>query len=502
MTQANYPILVGFGQVTDRVTEPEKGLEPIELMAEAARRAEEDAHASTFLKQADSVRIVNIVSWSYGDAPGALAARLGITPKDRVYTTIGGNSPQLLINETADAVARGEIRMALIAGAEAFYTLRLARKAGIRLPWPPAAGAPDRVIGDDRWGTQDIENRHGASMPVRVYPLFENALRAARGENLSDHSARLGRICARFSEIAAENPYSWFRERKEAAEISTPSALNRMICFPYPKFMNSTLDVNQGAAVILTSVGVARELGIPEERWIYLAGAADAEDHWYILDRLDFRSSPAIRRIGRAALEQARLGIGDIDFLDFYSCFPCAPQIARAMLEIAEDDSRDLSLTGSLLYFGGPGNNHSLHAVATLAEKLRAQPGARGLVTALGWYLTKHSVGIYSSRPPDRAWQRADPKALQREIDAEPHPEIASEPSGTASIETYTVVHDREGAPEQGIVVGRLDDGRRFIANTPSDRSVLEEMERREMIGERGRVSSGGADGTHLWRFA
>ncbi len=500
MPQSNYPILVGFGQVTDRANDPAQGLEPIELMAEAARRAETDAQAGSLLRQVDSVRVVNVVCWSYGDAPGLLAARLGITPKERVYTEIGGNSPQFLINETADAVARGEIRIALLAGAEAFYTQRLARRTGLRLPWPPSTGAPDRVLGDERWGTQDLETLHGATMPTRIYPFFENALRAARGESLTDHRARLGRLCSRFSEIAAENPHSWFRERKAASEITAVSAINRMISFPYPKFMNSILDVNQGAATILTSVGVARELGIPEERWIYLLGAADAHDLWFLLDRVDYRTSPAIRRIGRAALEQARLGIGDIDFLDFYSCFPCAPQIARDMLGIAEDDPRDLSVTGSLLYFGGPGNNYSLHAVAALAEKLRTRPGSKGLVTALGWYLTKHSAGIYSSKGPDGAWQRTDSNALQREIDAEPHPAIAAAPSGAGVIETYTVVHDREGAPERGIVIGRLDDGRRFIANTPADRSFLEAAESREMIGERGRVSPNGPDGTNLWQ--
>lgn len=499
MPHLNYPILVGFGQITDRVTDPENALDPVGLMAEAARRAETDAGVSSLLKKADSVRVVNVVSWSYGDAPAVLAERLGITPSDRVYTTIGGNTPQLLINETADAVVRGKVRIALLAGAEAFNSLRLARNAGIRLNWPPAAGAPSEVLGDERWGTQDLENRHGASMPTSVYPLFENALRAARGETLSDQRARLGRLCARFSEIAARNPYSWFREPKSAVEVSTVTAANRMIGFPYPKFMNSIIDVNQGAAVILTSVGVARELGIPEERWIYLLAGADAHDQWFMLDRLDFRSSPAIRRIGRAALDQARLGIDDVDVIDFYSCFPCAPEIARTMLGITEDDPRDLTVTGSLMYFGGPGNNYSLHAVATLAEKLRARPGSRGLVTALGWYVTKHSVGLYSSKGPDHPWQQVDSEALQRKIDAEPHPAVAAEPDGAACVETYTVVHDRDGTPQRGIVIGRLGDGRRFIANSPADRSFLEAMEQREWIGERGRVSAGGAEGTNLF---
>lgn len=501
MPHPNYPILVGLGQITHRIADVSEALEPVELMAEAARRAERDAGASALLGRVDSVRVVNLVSWSYGDAPGALASRLGIAPRERIYTTLGGNTPQFLINETADEIARGRVRLALVAGAEAMYSQRLARAARVRLRWTPPCGEPDRVLGDARWGTQDLEARHGAAMPIHIYPLFENAWRAAHGWTIAEHRARLAKLCARFAEIAAANPFSWFRERRTAEEIGTVTAENRMISFPYPKFMNSVLDVNQGAAVLMTSAGAARELGIPEERWIYLRGAADAHDHWWILDRVDFASSPAIRRAGAAALEQAEASIGDVAFLDLYSCFPVAPQIARAMLGIADGDPRDLTVTGSLLYFGGPGSNHPLHAVVCMADRLRRERSALGLVTGLGWYLTKHSVGVYSTRPAAGAWARRD-AGVQAAIDAEPHPAVAPEPSGSGRVEAYTVVHDREGAPQRGIVVGRLDGGRRFIANTPPDRALLEEMEAREFVGARGRVSADGPEATNVWRPA
>ena len=499
MRQADYPILVGTGQITDRSDDPGQALEPVALMAEAARRAEADAGVEGLLGRIDSVRVVNLISWSYGDPPGALAARLGLGPRPGVYTTVGGNSPQMLINHTADEIARGEVKLALLAGAEAMYAQRLARSRKVRLGWTAPSGEPARTLGDPRWGTQDLETRHGAAVPIQIYPLFENALRAAAGTTIAEHRAALGRQCARFSEIAAANPYSWFREAKSAAEIADVTAENRMIGFPYTKFMNSILDVNQGAALLLTSTATARELGIPEDRWIYLRGAGDAHDHWWFLDRIDYRSSPAIRRAGRSALEQAGIGIDEIDFLDLYSCFPCAPRIARDMLGIPADDPRDLTVTGSLLYFGGPGSNHPLHAVATLAEKLRAKRGSHGIVTGLGWYVTKHSVGVYSTEPPAGPWRGESPEAIQREIDAMPRPATAPEPDGTGTVETYTVMHDRDGAPALGIVVGRLEDGRRFIANTPADRDLLESLEREEPIGRRGRVRPGGAEEPNRW---
>jgi len=191
MALGNYPVLVGFGQITQKSDDPAKSLEPIALCAEAARRAERDC-GREILRRVDSVRVVNMISWDYGDAPGALAATLGISAIGGVYTAIGGNSPQYLINHTADEIAAGKVRLALLAGAEAMYTLRAARAKKQRPKWRATSGAPERTIGDSRWGTRDLENRHGAAMPIQVYPLFENALRAARGWSIDEHRRRLG----------------------------------------------------------------------------------------------------------------------------------------------------------------------------------------------------------------------------------------------------------------------------------------------------------------------
>jgi len=250
------------------------------------------------------------------------------------------------------------------------------------------------------------------------------------------------------------------------------------------------------AAVLVTSVGEARALGIPASRWVYLAGCGDAHDHWFVTDRVNYFSSPAIRRAGTTALEMAGATIGDIAHFDIYSCFPSAVQIARDALGIAADDPRPLTSTGGLPYFGGPGNNYSMHGIAAVMDKVRARPGSKGLVTALGWYITKHSVGIYSTQPPDKPWQRRDPAADQAEIDARKGPEVVREPNGPAEVETYTVFFDRDGTPVRGLVVGRLEGGRRFLAELPSDRALLESMTQEEAIGRRGEVRSEGGTST------
>jgi acetyl-CoA C-acetyltransferase len=486
------PILIGAGQITQRDVDPAAALEPVGLMIESARRAAEDAHLdAAALARLDVVAVVNILSWTYSSAPALLAGALGAKPRDLLYSTVGGNTPQWLVNETAARIAAGEVELALLAGAEAMHSLVRARRAGMRLDWGGSSDvARPREVGDTRSGTSDHEMLHGLMLPVQIYPMFENALRARRGAAPAAHLHDLGVLYAGLSRVAAANPHAWFRTERSADEIATVTERNRIIAFPYPKLMNAIIDVDQGAAVLMTSVGKARALGVPEERWVYLQGYGDAHDLWLVSERRDYASSPAIAAAGRQALEMAGVGIDEIDLLDLYSCFPSAVQLARDALGIPADDPRPLTVTGGLAAFGGPGSNYSMHAIATMLDRLRAERGRRGLVTALGWYVTKHAIGIYGTEPGPLPW-RAPAGAPQAELDAMPHPALALEANGKASIETYTISHDRSGAPERGQVIGRLDDGRRFLALLDGDRAALESLEAAEGVGRPGRVRSG-----------
>jgi acetyl-CoA C-acetyltransferase len=495
----NAPIIVGVGQHTVR-DGAEAAIEPVDMMALVARKAEEDAETKGLLAKLDSVRVINVFSWRYSEAPSLLSERIGASPREKLYTSLGGNSPQWQVNETAEAIARGDVKLALIAGAEAVNTVRRARQRGVDLPWTPA-GPKTEMVGDRRMGGNEMETKHGAIAPIQVYPLFENALRAHKGRSIEEHRARLARLCGDLSATAAQNPYAWFRDGKTGEQITTATAENRYVGFPYTKYMNAIMDVDMAAALIMTSDGEARRLGIPESRWVYILGCGDATDIWFPSDRVNFYSSPAIERCGRRAFEASGLTVDQIDYFDLYSCFPIAVEIGRDMLGVPEDDPRPLSMTGGLPYFGGPGNNYTTHGIASMVERLRAEPGTRGVVTAIGWYITKHAAGVYGAGPPDREFRRPDMSADQREIDAMPHPEVVPEPSGAATIETYTVMHNREGAPDYGIVIGRLEDERRFIANVAGDPSVLEGMTRREMVGSRGRVRHDAASGKNLFEL-
>lgn len=490
MTDARTPVLIGAGQLTQRDVEPAEALGPLEMMVETARRAATDAGVgASLLRDVDTIAVANVLTCDYVNAPRLLAERIGAQPARELYSTIGGNTPQWLVNETAVRIATGEVALALLAGAEAVYSFRRARRARVDPAWARGGDGHPTVVGDARPGTNAHEIAHGLVLPAQIYPLFENALRAHYGWTPAEHRERLGVLCSRLSAVAAENPYAWFPVARTPSEIATPTADNRMIGFPYTKYMNAIMDVDQSAAVLMTSAAHARGLGVPEDRWVYLWASAEAAERWWISERRDYHSAPALRAAGEGILAAADIDIGRVRYFDLYSCFPSAVQVGRDMLGVADQDQRALTVTGGLPYAGGPGNNYSMHAIATMVEKVRADPGAVGLITALGWYLTKHAIGIYGGEPPSRGWRRTAP-ADDATARPEAAPELAPEAHGRGVIETFTVIHEKDGTPVQGVVIGRQADGRRFLANTPDDRSVHEELMAGEAIGRAGRVAS------------
>lgn len=496
------PILIGGGQFTQRTAQQGKfaeGEAPVPMIAHAARLAAADTGAADKVVPAiDAIAIVRLIADSseggrlpvgaVTNPPRSVARLLGVSPKREIYTAAGGNTPQQLVNHFAEEIAAGRTEVALLAGCENLATLLGALKAGIKLEWGDDAGGEPEAFGDYRRGVNDYEKTHGLSFPVNNYPLFENALRGAKGRTVAEHQKKLGELFARYNEVAAANPLSWFPARRTAEEIATPGPKNRYVGFPYTKYMNAVIEVDQAAAVVMTSVGKAREMGVPEDKWVYLHGCAEATDIWHITERSDYTVSPAIKLMGEKAFAMAGLTIADIGLMDLYSCFPSAVEYALDAFGLAEDDPRGFTVTGGLPYFGGAGNNYVMHSIVTMLEKVREKRGAYGLVTANGMYATKHACGIYSTIPTKGAWKRENPKDYQKQIDALPRPKVAVEANGEATIETYTVVHDRNG-PMLGIVIGRLADGSRFVANTPAgDVAAMQTLMDTESLGRKGAV--------------
>lgn len=460
------PVLVGYGQVNQHDENPD--VEPVDLM-EAAARAAADPRV---LEAVDAIRVVNLLSWRYRDPGLLLAQRIRADGAATRYTGIGGNVPQTLVNKACLDIQAGRAEVVLITGAETWRTRSRVRATGAKPQWTrqddsvPIAEGSDEGI--ELAGPADL--RIKLDRPAFVYPMFEQALRIAAAESPDDHRRRIGELWAQFSAVAASNPHAWSREALSGNDIAEPSPKNRMVSWPYTKLMNSNNMVDQGAALVLTSVEKATYLQIPRDRWVFPYAGTDAHDTYVISDRSEFYTSPAIRIGGTRALELAGSGIDDMALIDVYSCFPSAVQVAANELGLPTGDpSRPLTVTGGLTFAGGPWNNYVTHSIATMAERLAANPGQRGLITANGGYLTKHSFGVYGTEPPTHEFRWED---VQSEVDREPTREAVVEWSGVGTVETWTTPFDRNGEPEKAFLAVRTPDDARALAVMHEDVEV------------------------------
>ncbi|MGH9034110.1 MAG: enoyl-CoA hydratase, partial [Acidimicrobiia bacterium] len=216
--------------------------------------------------------------------------------------------------------------------------------------------------------------------------------------------------------------------------------------------------------------------------------------HFFFSERWSLAESPAIRIAAEAALGAAGAGVDDVARFDLYSCFPAAVQIAMKALGLprAAGDDRPLTVTGGLAFAGGPANDYPSHAIAAMVEACRRDPGSLGLVHALGWYVTKHSVGLYSTAPPARGFARVEPAATQAAVDALPGRELAGSYEGEATVEATAVAFERDGSPSMAIVSLLTPDGRRALANA-RDPGVMTAMTEEAWEGRTVRLRSDGA---------
>jgi acetyl-CoA C-acetyltransferase len=253
---------------------------------------------------------------------------------------------------------------------------------------------------------------------------------------------------------------------------------------------------NQGAAVLLTSVGEARRLGVPEAQWLFLHGGADAKERTP-MQRQDLSAGPASILACRRTLESAAVDLAQIAAFDLYSCFPIAVFNICDGLGLSSTDPRGLTVTGGLPFFGGAGNNYSMHAIASMARRLRERPGAYGLVGANGGFLSKYSVGVYSTAPAE--WRGFNSQDLQAEIDAWPAPALAPDYAGEARIETYTI--DYAGQAPRAIVIARTPTDER-IAGASDDEALVRAMIDRDPLGGRVTVAPQGDGRVKIDRFS
>jgi acetyl-CoA C-acetyltransferase len=495
------PVIVGVGEISDHPIDLTTGLEPLSLMHEALRRAEQDAGAK-LLHAIDSLDIVNFLSWRYRDPAQQLSERLGIAPTHAAYGPVGGETPIRFLHEAAQRIARGECSVAAVCGAEAQSTATKAERAGVTLPWTPFAhDAPEPKRGAAF--QKPMATRLGVARPVTVYPFYEAATAAHWGQTPRQAMRESGDLWATYAAVAAQNPNAWLKRAFTAEAITHPSPDNRLIAWPYTKLMVANPMVNQGAAILVTSLAKARAAGIAEDRIVHIWGGAAAEEPRDYLERDQVAESHAQNAVLKAVMALAG-GQGDrngpaFDAIELYSCFPCVPKMARRTLGLGPDVQP--TVTGGLTFFGAPLNDYMAHAACAMVRKLRG--GAKlGLLYGQGGFVTKHHALVVSRQAPQQAL--AQDFSVQAEADRarEPVPMFVTEASGSASVESFTVIYRRAGDIEHGVVMLRTAQNARALARVPArDGATLVHLTSmdRTPVGSWGEISTAD-DGILEWR--
>lgn len=486
------PVIVGVGQTEQRVDDPAAAREPTDLLVDAVESAVRDSGSDRLGDAIDTIAVIRIMSHRYRDPAALVADGLGLDRSGvrTIETDEGGNYPQALLNRACLEIADGSDSVWVIGGGEAW---RNRKAAGPSWTVQPEGTEPDETVRNELPLGHAGEWARQLFMPIEHYPLFENALRAAEGWSIDEHRDRISELWAAFSAVAAANPNAWIRKGFTASELRDPTPDNRMVGFPYTKFMNANNAVEQGAAFIVCSVERAEALGVPRDRWVFPWSGTDAHEHWFVSNRWSLAEAPAIRLAGRAVFELAGITADDIAHIDVYSCFPSAVQIAAKELGLGSGVGADrpLTVTGGLSFAGGPWNNYVSHSIAAMVDRLRADEGSFGLVTANGGFLTKHAFGIYSTTPPPHLFRHRD---LQAEVDALPRRELCetvTAEDGPVDIESSVVVHGPGSEPQKAIVSGLLADGRRAWGFS-TDADVMKQLVAEETAGTTGHISTDG----------
>ena len=490
------PVIIGVGQVNDRPADPDEGLDSLGLMVAALRVAAEDAGVP--LAEIDSLAIVDQISFhSLGKLPEPLAAAIGASPAINYQSAAPhGDTPVRLLNEAANRIGAGEVKLAAIVGAEALRTA--AGRAAKAASGEDKSYNAIRKVATRR--EPDYAQKHGLAAPVDVYPLYENATRAAWGQSLAEAQDESAEIWSRFSEVAAANEGAWIRKPAKPADILRVDERNRPIAFPYSKLMVANSSVNQGAGFLVASLAEARRRGIPEDRLIYVGMGAAAKEPPSILRRDRYNGSVSMETSINRTLALNGMTAQDFDFVELYSCFPCVPKMARRTLGWPVD--RPATVFGGLTFGGGPIANYMSHAIVSMVEKLRRE-GRYGFLFANGGFATDNHCIVLGKEPIAAA---SFPQDFDYQAEAEakrgPVPDLVEDYAGPATIESYTVFYGRDGAPRAGVVVARTPEGRRTLAHVDvGDTAMLAFLTdgAKEPVGTAGEVVALG-DGRFGWQ--
>lgn len=481
------PVIIGVGQVNDRPEDPDDGLDSLGLMVAALKAAEADAGVD-LLRDIESLAIVDQISFrALGPLCDPLALAIDAHPAINYQSSAPhGDTPIRLLNEAANRIGSGEVSLAAVVGGEALRTA--AGRAAKHASGENKSYNAVRAVSSGR--EPNYAQRHGLSAPVDVYPIYENAVRHALGQSLSEAQEESALIWSQFSEIARDNEGAWIRKATTPAAILTVDSVNRPIAFPYTKLMVANSSVNQGAGFLIASLAEARRRGIDESQMIYVGMGAAAKEPSNILERDRFDYSVSMETSIRRTLALNNLKGGDLDFVELYSCFPCVPKLARRILDWPVN--RPASVFGGLTFGGGPIANYMSHAVVSMVGQLRKE-GRTGFLFANGGFATDNHCIVLSSKSLDAA---SFPQSFDYQAEADekrgPVPPLDETYEGGATIESYTVFYDRSGTANAGVVIARTPSGARTLAHIDAEDEAMVQFltdGKVEPVGAQGRVA-------------
>ena len=504
------PVIVGVARYTHRILTKDlsDALTPLQLMAVAAKEALADAKVrgseldcvATMLHM-HTIYVPPGLPPHYPNPPKSLANKVGAAAavsKNNLYMQpMGGNGPQEILSSIGEEIANGRMKSALIAGSEALAAFKLARKAGMALPgvteitdmsgrtiklakdtkvlpWGDDPGGEPRSFVRNKALISQPQAAHGLAAAPNAYSLFDQAYRRERYQHIprADYQKELGRMMAEFSEVAKrDGNHSWATETSSVEDITTVSRANRIVAYPYPRVMNSNIDVDQSAALVVMSIAEARRLGVPEEKFVFIHAHSEvAEENFDMLIRPKLTVSPALRAIRERLESTLQQPLSTIPHKEIYSCFPVAVRHASSELGIPFSHVSEISKTGGMQFGGGPGNNFNLHSIVAMMEVLRKDRGEKGLVTANGGFFSKHAAAVYSTEPT--AWvpstKAADQKKAKDINGTFKKVVLDRAPNGPGVLEVWTVEFSIHG-PKRAIGLGSLQNGKRFLATSTDE---------------------------------
>ena len=453
---------------------------PIDLISEAARKCVSQFNIPSLVKFIDTVAMVRMFSdsvphWQspFGrctNPPKAVADSLGASAESHIYGEVGDHSPLSLLFELARSIQRKERTCVLLCGGEAIAQQKYALKAGLTLDWnDERSGSLD----DRGWGTplcSKEEIQHLGVNPVHFYSLIENSYAYEQGLSWHENHHKNANILAPFSEIAEQNPHSQFPMKFNSKRIESIDHSNFLLNNSYSKNMVAKDSVNQSAALLLCSLKMAEKWNIPKQRRIYINSYSEGSE--FFLSKRPRVSAPStLAKVFESSLEVSEKKIDDMTFIDLYSCFPCVVNLATKALGLDSNQYPQPTVTGGMPFFGGPGNNYSMHAIAESVMRMQFQnenPSKRNkelyaFIHGNGGMLSKHTSLIISTEAKAFPFTNEDPPILKPLHQCNTDTDLKN--GDSATVVSSTVIY-KKNEPYVRVVIGETLDKTRFIASS------------------------------------